>query len=79
MHPTCTERPWTLIQHCWDEDPRRRLEASEALQVLIVSVIVRPGDHALANDPLSGGNQSPAEPDSRVAGIVPLGGSVCRV
>jgi len=30
------------------------------------------------NDPLSGGNQSPAEPDSRVAGIVPLGGSVCR-
>jgi len=52
MHSTCTEGPWTLIQHCWDQDPRSHPEASEALQVLLtVSVIARPGDHALVHLP----------------------------
>jgi serine/threonine protein kinase len=33
-HPTFTERLWTLMQRCWDQDPHLRPEVSELLQVL---------------------------------------------
>jgi len=37
-HPTFTENLWTLMQRCWNHDPRLRPEASEVLQVLTSSV-----------------------------------------
>ena len=35
VHPTFTENLWTLMQRCWDHDPRLRPGAPEALQVIL--------------------------------------------
>ena len=37
-HPTFTGDLWTLMQRCWDHDPRLRPDASEVLRVLTPSV-----------------------------------------
>ncbi|KAF9642914.1 kinase-like protein [Thelephora ganbajun] len=34
-HPTFTEILWTLMQRCWDQNPRLRPDASEVLQILL--------------------------------------------
>ena len=33
-HPSCTDRLWNLIQHCWNHDPQLRPKAKEVSQVL---------------------------------------------
>jgi hypothetical protein len=33
-HPTFTAELWTLMQNCWNHDPRLRPTASEVLSVL---------------------------------------------
>ena len=40
-HPVFTEKLWTLMQRCWDQDPRLRPEASEVLRVLLASLVFR--------------------------------------
>ena len=35
-HPTFTENLWTLMQRCWDHDPRSRPEVSEVSRVLFI-------------------------------------------
>lgn len=34
-HPIITDDLWTLIQRCWDQDPRLRPDASEVLRALL--------------------------------------------
>ena len=34
VHPSCKDGLWTLIQRCWDQDPRLRPEISEVSQSL---------------------------------------------
>jgi len=33
-HPTFTEELWALVQRCWDQDPHRRPDVLEVLNVL---------------------------------------------
>ena len=37
-HPTFTEKLWTLMQRCWDQDPHLRPDASEVVRILTPSV-----------------------------------------
>ena len=44
-HSIFTEKLWTLMQRCWDQDPHSRPEASEILAILLTPwVPVRSGD-----------------------------------
>ena len=38
-HPAFTENLWTLMQRCWDHDPRLRPEISDVLQLLLASSV----------------------------------------
>ncbi|KAF9643026.1 kinase-like protein [Thelephora ganbajun] len=38
-HPTLTDNLWTLMQRCWDHNPRLRPEISEVLQILLPSSV----------------------------------------
>jgi len=34
IHPNFTEELWTLMQHCWHQEPHSRPEVSEVCRVL---------------------------------------------
>ena len=38
-HPIFTEKFWTLMQSCWDQDPHSRPQISEALQILLTPLV----------------------------------------
>lgn len=46
-HPTLTEDLWTLMQRCWNHDPKLRPNASEALQAITLSLCKRLVNHTL--------------------------------
>jgi len=48
-HLTFTEGLWTLVQRCWDEDPRRRPEAEEVLKALLTPSVFHPCDPTFVN------------------------------
>jgi len=40
-HPALTDRLWTLVQRCWDQDSRLRPEVSEVLKDLFIPSVSR--------------------------------------
>jgi len=41
-HPTFTGNLWKLMQHCWDQQPDLRPEASEVSQILLTMSVSHP-------------------------------------
>lgn len=53
-HPTFTDCLWTLMQSCWDQNPRTRPTISEVvLQVLVLSVCNHFTHHLAENERVS--------------------------